>query len=54
MGAHLTPTVSEHIVALEAEGVSMERSFALMQRKNRELSPVAEVFALFLLQEGRS
>lgn len=40
------------LVALDVEGVKMERSFYLIQRKNRELSPVAEVFASFLQKEG--
>jgi len=40
------------IVALDVQEANMERSFYLIQRKNRELSPVAEVFASFLQKEG--
>lgn len=34
------------------EGVQLERSFYLIRRKNRELSPVAAVFWEYLLQQG--
>jgi len=40
------------IVSLPVKGVRMERPFYMVRRKNRELSPAASVFWVFLLQES--
>lgn len=40
------------IASLAVKGVKMERPFYMIRRKNRELSPAASVFWIFLLQEG--
>ena len=39
------------IVSLPVKGIKMERPFYLIRRKNRELSPAASIFWLFLQQE---
>ncbi len=41
------------LATIPIEGVQLERSFYLIRRKNRELSPVAAVFWDYLLQQGR-
>jgi len=40
------------IASLAVKGVKMERPFYMIRRKNRELSPAASVFWIFLLQEA--
>jgi len=40
------------IVAVAIEGQTLERPFYLVQRKNRELSPVASVFLEYLHENG--
>jgi DNA-binding transcriptional LysR family regulator len=39
------------IVPLSVKGIQMERPFYMIRRKNRELSPAASVFWVFLQQE---
>jgi DNA-binding transcriptional LysR family regulator len=41
------------LVTIPIEGAPLKRSFYLIRRKNRELSPVAAVFWEYLLQQGR-
>ncbi len=41
---------SGKIVPLSVKGIKMERPFYMIRRKNRELSPAASVFWVFLLQ----
>ncbi len=40
------------LVAVAIKGQTLERSFYLVQRKNRELSPVASVFLEYLCENG--
>jgi len=40
------------LVSIAVSGVQMKRSFYLIRRKNRELSPLATVFLEFLLQKA--
>ncbi|GAB4336287.1 MAG: selenium metabolism-associated LysR family transcriptional regulator [Desulfobulbaceae bacterium] len=40
------------LAALPLKGIAMERPFYMVRRKNRELSPAASVFWVFLLQES--
>lgn len=42
------------LVTIQIEGVQFERSFYLIKRKKRELSPVAAVFWEYLVKEDRS
>jgi DNA-binding transcriptional LysR family regulator len=42
---------SSTIASLSVKGIKMERPFYMIRRKNRELSPAASVFWVFLQQE---
>ncbi len=41
------------LVSVDIKGVTMERPFFLVKRKNRELSPVASVFLDYFLREAK-
>ena len=40
------------VVTIPVKGVQMDRPFYMIRRKNRELSPAASVFWVFLQQAG--